>query len=363
MTKSPQVQTAKKPRKPKRKTPAKSGKGLGNWLTLGRLSLILAAIILIGAALIFTLSSYSGRGQWIYVTPGMENSELKDTLKSRLGTALGNKTYFLFKLQGGDTKNSIGAYKISDGQSALSISHKLSSHQQTPVNLTFTSARTLDEIAEKIAAQTSVSKKDFMESLSAILAKEGYQKEEFPSALIPNTYQVYWDMEPKELAEKLLKERDNFWDEKRTSAAKSLGLTPTEVATIASIVEEETSKTDEMAHIARVYLNRLKTGMKLQSDPTVKYAAGDPTIKRITGKHLQIESPYNTYRNQGLPPGPIRIPSGKTIDLVLYAPENNDIYMCARADFSGYHDFTDDYNVHSANAAKYQGELNRRGIK
>ena len=157
--------------------------------------------------------------------------------------------------------------------------------------------------------------------------------------------------------------RNRFWDKSRRSKAARLGLTPAEVATIASIVEEETAKTDEKPKVARLYLNRLQKGIKLQADPTVKFASGDFSLRRITGKHLAIESPYNTYKISGLPPGPIRVPASSTLDAVLNAPNHNYIYMCAKEDFSGYHNFASDYATHQANARRYQAELNRRGIR
>lgn len=157
--------------------------------------------------------------------------------------------------------------------------------------------------------------------------------------------------------------RDRFWTDDRREKARKLGLTPVEVATLASIVEEESAKPDEYPAIARLYMNRLKKGMLLQADPTVKYATGNFALRRITGEHLRTPSPYNTYLHPGLPPGPLRTPSKSTIDRVLSAPAHTYLYMCAKEDFSGYHNFASDYATHTANARRYQKELNRRGIK
>ena len=157
--------------------------------------------------------------------------------------------------------------------------------------------------------------------------------------------------------------RDNFWTPDRLEKASKLGLTPVEVAILASIVEEESNKTDEHPKIARLYLNRLKRGMRLQADPTVKFATGDFSLRRIRGRHLSLKSPYNTYLNAGLPPGPIRVADGRAIDAVLSAPEAPYLYMCAKPDFSGYHDFASDYQTHRANARRYQKALNERSIK
>lgn len=157
--------------------------------------------------------------------------------------------------------------------------------------------------------------------------------------------------------------RSKFWNEERKAKAKALGLSPEEVHTIASIVEEETNKRDEQPKVARLYINRLEKGMELQSDPTLKFASGNFAARRITGPLLKTESPYNTYRNKGLPPGPIRIAEAATLDAVLSAPKHNYLYMCAKADFSGYHEFATDYARHRINAARYHRALDARGIR
>ena len=203
---------------------------------------------------------------------------------------------------------------------------------------------------------------EFLEACYEVLPDSGFDRPNFPAAFIPDSYEFYWSSTPANVVTRLLDYRNKFWTDERRSKAKSLGLTPTEVATVASIVEEETAKTDEKPKVARLYLNRIAKGIKLQADPTVKFASGDFSLRRITGKHLAIESPYNTYRIKGLPPGPIRVAAGATIDAVLNAPDHDYIYMCAKEDFSGYHNFAKDYATHQANARRYQAELNRRQI-
>lgn len=202
----------------------------------------------------------------------------------------------------------------------------------------------------------------FLAAADSILSASGLTKEEQASAFIPDTYQFYWTDSPARVVNKLFAERSSFWNDGRVAKAKALGLTPEQVHTLASIVEEETNKADEQGTVARLYLNRIKRGMPLQADPTVKFAVGDFSLKRIVGEHLKIDSPYNTYRNTGLPPGPIRIAERGTLQRVLDAPENNYIYMCAKSDFSGYHDFTADYNRHRINAARYHRALSARGL-
>ena len=198
---------------------------------------------------------------------------------------------------------------------------------------------------------------------SALCAKYGKTPQTIACLLMPDTYEFYWDITPEKTLDRLNDYYEDFWTDKRKSKAEKLGLTPDEVATIASIVEEETVKADERGKVARLYLNRYQQGMRLQADPTVKFALGDFSIKRITVPMTQINSPYNTYRVNGLPPGPIRLPEKSTIDAVLDAPQHDYLYMCARADFSGYHDFTRDYSSHLDNAHRYQDALNSRGIK
>ena len=156
--------------------------------------------------------------------------------------------------------------------------------------------------------------------------------------------------------------RNEWWNAERVARAHALGLTPVEVATVASIVEEETAKADERGKVARLYINRLRKGMRLQADPTVKFASRRFDLRRIAGDVLKTDSPYNTYMVQGLPPGPIRVASKSAIEAVLDAPEHDYIYMCAKNDFSGYHDFAVDYATHQANARRYQAELNKRNI-
>ena len=159
------------------------------------------------------------------------------------------------------------------------------------------------------------------------------------------------------------REYNNYWNQKRISKAQAIGLTPLQVSTLASIVDEETANNAEKPVVAGLYINRLKKGMLLQADPTVKFALQDFTLKRILLKHLSIDSPYNTYKYAGLPPGPIRIPSVQGLESVLNYARHNYLYMCAKEDFSGTHNFAVTHSQHIVNAKLYQRELNRRKIK
>ena len=180
---------------------------------------------------------------------------------------------------------------------------------------------------------------------------------------IPNTYDIYYDITAEDFLNRMNDYYGQFWNEKRKQDAEAIGLTPVQVATLASIVEEENMRPSEKAIIAGLYINRLNKGMLLQSDPTVKFAIGDFARKRILNADLQIDSPYNTYKYKGLPPGPIRIPEASTMDSVLHYRHHNYLYMCAKEDFSGYHNFTASAAEHARNAARYRAALNARNIK
>jgi UPF0755 protein len=180
---------------------------------------------------------------------------------------------------------------------------------------------------------------------------------------IPNTYELYWNTSAQNLMQRMKSEYDKFWTPARDAAREKLGLTRVQVSTLASIVEaEQQQHPDERPRIAGVYLNRLKRGMKLQADPTVVYANGDFGIKRVLNVHLQKDSPYNTYKYVGLPPGPINLPSIASIDAVLHPEQNDYLYFCAKDDFSGYHAFAATQQQHLVNAHRYQAALTRAGI-
>lgn len=334
--------------------------------SLGVMIGIIAVFVAAVSAFAFVFIPYSGhdgKSEWIYIPRGITQGAVKDSMKLKLGSSMGTRVYVIWKLMGGDSERSQGAYKVSPGQSALSISRRVALGRQTPVEVRFNGTRTMDQLARRIASQLQCTPEEFTEACDEVLPDSGFNRAGYPAAFIPDSYEFYWSAAPGNVVRRLLDYRNRFWDKERRAKASALGLTPVEVATIASIVEEETAKADEKPKVARLYLNRLKKGIKLQADPTVKFASGDFGLRRITGKHLAIESPYNTYRIQGLPPGPIRVPAGATIDAVLNAPKHDYIYMCAKEDFSGYHNFASDYATHMANARRYQAELNRRGIR
>ena len=269
----------------------------------------------------------------------------------------------LVRYQGYNVKT--GRYAIKPTDNMRYLHRRLSMGYQTPVKLTVGSVRTLDRIARNTARQLMVDSCEIANILNdtAYISKLGFTPETLPALFIPNTYEVYWNMSSDDFMQRMLKEHKAFWNEKRLKQAEAIGLTPIEVATLASIVEEETANQAEKPMVAGLYINRLKKGMLLQADPTVKFSLQEFGLKRILFKHLEVNSPYNTYKYAGLPPGPIRIPSYQGLESVLNYTKHNYIYMCAKEDFSGTHNFAVTSAQHAANARKYQQALNRRGIR
>lgn len=257
-----------------------------------------------------------------------------------------------------------GRYAIYPQDNAYQVFHRLYRGHQTPINLTIGSVRTLDKLAKSLGKQLMIDSAEIAERLNDTLfyQKSGYQKETLPCLFIPNTYEVYWNISADALFQRIQKEHDRFWNQSRLEKAKAIGMTPEEVGTLASIVEEETNNKAERPVVAGLYINRLHKGMPLQADPTIKFAVQDFGLRRITRKLLQTPSPYNTYLNPGLPPGPIRIPTPAGIDAVLNYTRHNYLYMCAKEDFSGTHNFASNYTTHMKNAQKYWNALNKRKI-
>lgn len=257
-----------------------------------------------------------------------------------------------------------GRYIIKPSDGSFLIYRRISKGQQSPLKFSINDIRTPGQLAKTIGNQLMIDSAEIAAKLNdSIICKEaGFTKETIVCLFIPNTYEMYWNISTADLFKKMAKEYKLFWNEERLNKAKSIGFTPAQVSTIASIVEEETNSTAERPMVAGLYINRLHKGMKLQADPTVKFALQDFTLKRITGTHLRSNSPYNTYKFLGLPPGPIRIPSIKSVEAVLNYVRHDYVYMCAKEDFSGTHNFAATWEQHRENAKKYQNELNKRKI-
>lgn len=300
----------------------------------------------------------------VRIPAGATESQISDSLTASLGSGYSRAVVRAWKLMRGNAATAHGLYEIKAGTPAWKFARRLSTGRQTPVRLTFNNIRTLEDLASRVGARMEFGRDDFLSACDSVLPEFGFsRREQYPAAFLPDTYEFFWTADAGSVVKKLASIRGDFWNEHRREQARQLGLRPVDVATVASIAEEETASTEERPVVARLYLNRLHKGMKLQADPTVKFATGDFSLRRITGKHLGINSPYNTYRVEGLPPGPIRIPERSTLDAVLNAPEHPYLYMCARPDFSGRHNFAVDYATHEKNAAAYRRELNARGIR
>ncbi len=258
-----------------------------------------------------------------------------------------------------------GKYKLTSDMSNFDLVRLLHSGKQTPVRLVINKERTKADVAQFLSSKLAPDSIAFMKIFedSAFLRHNDFNRENAICAIIPNTYQFFWNTDAQETYKRLVKERNTFWNASRRDAADSLGLRPNEVYILASIVEEETNQLQEKPLIASVYLNRLSIGMKLGADPTIKFALKDFALKRVTGKELSVASPYNTYIHKGLPPGPICTPSIKTIDAVLKAPKTDYYYFTAKADLSGTHVFEETYSQHIKHARAYHKALNKLNIK
>lgn len=257
-----------------------------------------------------------------------------------------------------------GRYLVEGEMSNLKLVTMLRAGLQTPVKVTFNNIRTINELAGRIGSQIEP---DSAEIIAFLLnednfSSDGFKKETVISVFIPDTYEMYWTTSAEGFYRRMLREYNRFWNDDRMAKATQRKLTPVEVSIIASIVDDEVAKDDEKPRIAGVYLNRLRIGMPLQACPTIKFALNDFTITRVLYEHMQVESPYNTYKYRGLPPGPVRCPTISGIDAVLNAEKHDYLYFAARADFSGYHNFSRTLAEHNRYANEYQRELDRRRI-
>jgi len=257
-----------------------------------------------------------------------------------------------------------GRYIIEEGMSTKSLLSRFRSGNQEAVNLTFNNVRMIENLAAVISKKVESDSLTLLEYFTDERTLEKYKvtREQVLTLFVPNTYKIYWNSSPEKIVERLYKERQKFFNTERQSKAEKLGLTTEEVYTLASIVEKETLVRDEKPRVAGVYINRLKRGQLLQADPTVVYASKQFDIKRVLNKHLEYDSPYNTYIYEGLPPGPIYMPDVHSIDAVLDYERHKYLYFCAAPDNSGRHQFARTLVEHNRNANKYRAFLNRNRI-
>ena len=302
--------------------------------------------------------------QVIYIPTGSSYEQVMDTLESKL--IIKNRKYFVWLANKKRYPSLIkpGRYVIDKDLTYNSLINLLRSGRQSAVRITFSNVLTLNQIAGKIGKQIEADSSQIVEFLSddSNYIGDGFKKENIISIFIPNTYEFYWDTNAKELYNKMLKEYRLFWNDQRLSKAKEKGLNPIEVSILASIIDDEVVKNDEKPRIAGVYLNRLRRGIPLQACPTIKFALNDFSITRVLKKYLLVDSPYNTYKHSGFPPGPIGCATIDGIDAVLNAEKHDYIFFAAKADFSGYHNFSRTLAEHNRYAFLYQKELDKRKI-
>lgn len=307
----------------------------------------------------------STKKKYLYIPTYSDINQVVDTLQKY--NCIKNKQSFLLisKIKKYNTNVKPGKYEITNGMSNWQLINLLRSGKQVPQNVVVPSTRTIDKMAEQVEKYFEF---DANALLSAIyennkIKEWGFNKATIPALFIPNTYQMYWTTTPEQFVERMKKEYDKFWTKERIQKTKNIGLTLVEVSILASIVQSEQMQyPQERPTIAGLYLNRLRIGMPLQSDPTLIFAIGDFTIKRVYDYHKNINSPYNTYKYLGLPPGPILIPDVSSLDAVLNYKKSNYLYMCAREDLSGFHYFSDNLTQHMIYAKLYQNTLNRLKI-
>jgi len=258
-----------------------------------------------------------------------------------------------------------GKYKIEDGWSNNDLINSLrAGNGRLEVKVTFNQVRTLDQLAGVLTKNLMIDSTELVSFLTSpqTINKYGFNRNSFISMFIPNTYYVNWHISKEDLLGRLAKEYKSFWTSSRKAKLARVGLSQSEVTTLASIVYWETKIPKDKKTIAGVYLNRLKIGMPLQADPTLIFAAGDFTIRRVLNKHKEINSPYNTYKNKGLPPGPILIPPISYIDAVLDFDKHKYLYFVAKENFSGESYFSKTYSQHLKYARLYQNALNKRKV-
>ncbi|RAU82283.1 endolytic transglycosylase MltG [Pontibacter arcticus] len=301
---------------------------------------------------------------FVHIPTGATYEQAMDSIEASGAIVDHLSLRFMAKLMDYNKLVKPGRYELKHGWNNRQLIGVLRLGEQTPLKLTFTNIRLRSQLAEKLAAdlEPTPAQIDSLLNDPQYLETLGFDTTTIVSMFVPNTYEVYWTITAPELMQRMKTEYDKFWTAERKAKAEKLGLTQKQVSTLASIVQAETIKNDEKPRVAGVYLNRLQKGMLLQADPTVVFGVGDFTIRRVLNVHLRHDSPYNTYKYKGLPPGPINVPNISSIDAVLNPESHKYIYFCAKEDFSGYHSFAVTEAEHLANARRYRNALTARNI-
>lgn len=293
----------------------------------------------------------------LYVDRGATEGSILDSIKANAGVVMEGSLDRMARKEGLALGFKEGRYVITPGMSSVYVIRMINNCWQTPANLTISGyIRDRGRLSKVLARPLQTDSASIAPLLAdtAVLGRYGFTPETVLGMILPDTYHVYWTVSPEDLVDRLADEYDRFWDSTRLAKADSIGLTPLQVSTLASIVMEESNARDEYPLIASVYLNRLRKGMKLQADPTARFASGDFTITRVLYKHTRIDSPYNTYKYYGLPPAPINVASKAAIDGVLNAADTGYLFFCARPEFDGRHNFAVTFQEHKKNARAYQ---------
>lgn len=301
---------------------------------------------------------------YLYIPTGSTFDDVVRIIENRKLVKDINSFEWVAELKKYPEKIKPGKYLIKKNMSNNELVNLLRAGIQEPVMVIFNNARTKEQLAGKVSKNIEADSSHVLSLLESddFITKYGFNSESIMTMFIPNSYELFWNTSAEQFFDRIASEYKQFWTEDRKDKAKMLGLSQSEVSILASIVEQETIKKDERPRVAGVYLNRIRKKMLLQADPTVIYAMGDFTIKRVLKEYLDYDSPYNTYKYAGLPPGPICLPSISSIDAVLNSEKHDYIFFCAKEDFSGYHNFAKTAEQHAVNAAKYRNALNKRKI-
>lgn len=347
--------------KKKRRASRRKGSVKNKWKVWAGLAVVLAAV---GYYLFFSSMRAGGESTCIYID---DNDNLDSVLvKVKRESKPVPYQVFRYMLRWSNYEDNIkpGRYRIGS-EGALQTYRHIHNGAQASETLTLKPVRTKEILARNVGRVFMFTPAELLRALNSedVCKRYDYTPETIIGMFIPNTYELYWAISVDDFLKRMHKESERFWEGEREERAKAIGFSQNEVMTLASIVDEETNDESEMPKVAGMYINRLHDGMRLQADPTVKFATGKFTAKRIYKDMLKVDSPYNTYRNKGLPPGPICIPSVAAIDAVLHYAKHDYLYMCAKPDFSGSHNFAKTYEEHQQNAKDYADALDKRGIQ
>jgi UPF0755 protein len=354
----------------KRKAQAKQKKTKPSYLKFLIAFSILLGLVLVGSAYFFYSRMFrsnlvlSHGEKYVYIRTGATFEDVMQEL-GREGMLHNTESFrWLAEQMHYDEEIKPGRYSVRPGMNNRELIVLLRSGEQEPVELVFKSIKNRFELAGKVSKFIEADSSEILETISSSEFREKYglNPENALSLIFPDKYLFYWNTPAKEFIDSMGVNYLSFWNASRKENAAQLGISAAQVSVLASIIQQESNRKDEWPVIAGVYLNRLKKNMKLQADPTVKFAVGDDGIRRIKGNHLKINSPYNTYQNFGLPPGPIALAKKESIDAVLNYQSHSYLYFCARPDRSGYHDFASTYTEHTRNASRYRKSLDARGI-